>query len=759
MNPPQCTQKPTSLTLPGPVLLPRFSNLWSPKPVTAVSKLLAYPHEFSTRFLYRRYASSQNHYFTRDINEFIHSVNTPCVVTFYERLALAESEELLRRVYFRHEQRCRVQNLTEYYKFHIEIPRLFLLPVAEIINKHHDRKRRLNYLRVTKMIGMVPEQEMLTGESETSLARGSESESLNQVSLTSVLPADLKRQLNDVGKQRPNLQSRAQETSCSVTVRELDSFLDQIFHKKGFSPRSTDIGERVKLCPKVFQKIKFNFTRNLGKKAQNNEKSGTSAEQQLRLQMKTQATQSGLPNEIFGNRQPTKSPSKTAGIKPVFADFNDYLGADFQRLDRHTRTLTDNLKSQNYNIKNLNINIQLQTMNADPPPGKGNSKAGQRLLWGGKDIGQELTLNLQAFGKANAPKLSIKVESPTFSLLNKFKAVNELCKERRAEEEGERRPEREEKVLTVVSRQLQQPPKSAEKTRVMRLPGASAVKTNNENQSRNRVTQTLNLLPSDTVILQDRSILKTLLSDKLSPQMAEKCARKTQLKLATPALESAKSHPLMATFEALQLRQPRQEQRILDSKETNKMLKNPKTIDTASEQKIGSMQSINCTAKQLKSGKSASRDKTHTPAFTRGGNSAFKAKMSKNEQFRKNFTAVLPQLSTKKSNKVAVHAMSKSPTKKLFSTTSHLIVEPRRSRDVLLKPNLLKGFGGQSDGKAVFQKRQKLTSERPTIAASGINSRLLADCFAMPKISRTITGQAQSLRRVAQETHNFLTKH
>lgn len=42
--------------------------------------------------------------------------------------------------------------LTEYYKFHRDIARLFMLPITNTLNKYHDKKRRIEYVRITKLI-------------------------------------------------------------------------------------------------------------------------------------------------------------------------------------------------------------------------------------------------------------------------------------------------------------------------------------------------------------------------------------------------------------------------------------------------------------------------------------------------------------------------------------------------------------------------------------------------------------------------------
>ena len=42
--------------------------------------------------------------------------------------------------------------LGEYYKYHNDIPRMFMLPAIIPLNWFHDRKRRLEYFRIAKMI-------------------------------------------------------------------------------------------------------------------------------------------------------------------------------------------------------------------------------------------------------------------------------------------------------------------------------------------------------------------------------------------------------------------------------------------------------------------------------------------------------------------------------------------------------------------------------------------------------------------------------
>ena len=56
--------------------------------------------------------------------------------------------ERLNRMYYKKEYKKKVSKLTEYYKYHIEIPRLFMLPIVKVVNNFHNRKRRLKYFEV-----------------------------------------------------------------------------------------------------------------------------------------------------------------------------------------------------------------------------------------------------------------------------------------------------------------------------------------------------------------------------------------------------------------------------------------------------------------------------------------------------------------------------------------------------------------------------------------------------------------------------------
>lgn len=61
-------------------------------------------------------------------------------------------DEFLKRWYGQKEFKKKMELLTEYYKFHKDIPRLFMLPTTDFLNIYHDKKRRIEFYRISKLI-------------------------------------------------------------------------------------------------------------------------------------------------------------------------------------------------------------------------------------------------------------------------------------------------------------------------------------------------------------------------------------------------------------------------------------------------------------------------------------------------------------------------------------------------------------------------------------------------------------------------------
>jgi hypothetical protein len=60
----------------------------------------------------------------------------------------------------------KMSQLTEYYKYHKDIPRLFMLGVCATIHKFHDKRRRLEYAKIKQQLG-IQNDDRIQSESTT----------------------------------------------------------------------------------------------------------------------------------------------------------------------------------------------------------------------------------------------------------------------------------------------------------------------------------------------------------------------------------------------------------------------------------------------------------------------------------------------------------------------------------------------------------------------------------------------------------------
>ena len=104
------------------------------------------------RALFSKYSASQNYYYSKDINELISNQRTQVVIRVKDTAAFDEEDEYLNRFYAFREYDGKIRRLTDYYKFHSDIARMFMLPITTTLNKYHDKKRRIYYIQITKML-------------------------------------------------------------------------------------------------------------------------------------------------------------------------------------------------------------------------------------------------------------------------------------------------------------------------------------------------------------------------------------------------------------------------------------------------------------------------------------------------------------------------------------------------------------------------------------------------------------------------------
>lgn len=130
----------------------------------------SYYPKMIVKALFSKFASSQNYYYTRDINDILANNRTKAVISHKDLVAyLEEDEEYLKRYYQIHENSFKMKLLVEYYKFHKDIPRLFMTPTCDVLNRYHDKKRRIEYVKIKKMLKDQEKQENRSIVSDTNI--------------------------------------------------------------------------------------------------------------------------------------------------------------------------------------------------------------------------------------------------------------------------------------------------------------------------------------------------------------------------------------------------------------------------------------------------------------------------------------------------------------------------------------------------------------------------------------------------------------
>ena len=187
-------------------------------------------------FLYSKYSSSQNYYYTKEVNNILGGSKDATAIEFIDMMAYHEEEDTLKRLYTIGEYPQKIALLSEYYKYHEDVPRLFMMPVATVVHNYYDKKRRINYIKITRQLReenpeMTDSKELSNlniHDSDTSLSQDN-NETLPK-SLCKLLPDDMSpRQAIDLDE----TSNRKERLTTSLTMHELTDVLAGIFKKSG----------------------------------------------------------------------------------------------------------------------------------------------------------------------------------------------------------------------------------------------------------------------------------------------------------------------------------------------------------------------------------------------------------------------------------------------------------------------------------------------------------------------------------------------
>src|SRR3990167_6472404 len=102
--------------------------------------------------LYNKYSASQDYYYSSRVNNILSEAQTPGAIAYFDVLTFLDEDEYLKRFYEFFEYGAKIQLLSEYYKFHKDIPRIFTVPEFLTLNKYYDAKRKYEYQRIRKLL-------------------------------------------------------------------------------------------------------------------------------------------------------------------------------------------------------------------------------------------------------------------------------------------------------------------------------------------------------------------------------------------------------------------------------------------------------------------------------------------------------------------------------------------------------------------------------------------------------------------------------
>lgn len=100
--------------------------------------------------LYKKYSSSQNYYYIKDINEILTDSRTSAAIEFKHMADFNSEGEHLNKFVDTANHDRKMRGLVDYYRYHREIPRVFAKSVYDLYFDHHDRKRKVEYVIITR---------------------------------------------------------------------------------------------------------------------------------------------------------------------------------------------------------------------------------------------------------------------------------------------------------------------------------------------------------------------------------------------------------------------------------------------------------------------------------------------------------------------------------------------------------------------------------------------------------------------------------
>ncbi|CAD8175507.1 unnamed protein product [Paramecium pentaurelia] len=104
------------------------------------------------RALYTKYSQSQ--WKGKKFEDFFSTKSIQWIIQFKDKLTYGDQDEFLKRYYPKSDQQNKLDQLLEYYKYHKDIPRMFLPKLSDLAIYFYEKKKQLEYRKIKIMLGI-----------------------------------------------------------------------------------------------------------------------------------------------------------------------------------------------------------------------------------------------------------------------------------------------------------------------------------------------------------------------------------------------------------------------------------------------------------------------------------------------------------------------------------------------------------------------------------------------------------------------------
>ena len=312
-----------------------------------------------------KYSLWEKVYYSRSIDLILESSKSPESINLKYTLESDDRKEYLRRFYKKKETKQKLPQLFEYFKYHYEIPRIFILRIVDIVDGFYDRKRHQIYHQVKQLIG----KDNIVGDDEY--------DGLEQVQTQPKVAYSLLLKKMNIGCSKDVSRLHQEEQVVNDSLQMIVRHLNKLkFKSTGHNMELSEMG----LSYFENKKKDFNiFIQNAT--AKTHKKSSTESKKHINGQnnfdhIVTMSTRPSLridaPLNMFKKRKPAlvsqvsqrelldSSPMKQKYTQLEQSSQKKAPKTGLQHTARKLLNNTTKRKASIHNDKNLNVNINLQ---------------------------------------------------------------------------------------------------------------------------------------------------------------------------------------------------------------------------------------------------------------------------------------------------------------------------------------------------------------------------------------------------------------